>query len=102
LKSIFIKNIKRCTTPLEGVRSRNIRKKKGKVAMRQEAEAVSNSMLESLDCRGEREPDKEHPSWIRVVHDSEYVSYINECLERVDPGGAQALADAKRMYEATE
>ena len=67
--------------------------------MRHEEKAVPNSMLESLDRRGEREIDREQPSWIRVVHDSEYVSYLNECLEKVDPGGVQALADAKRMCE---
>jgi hypothetical protein len=67
--------------------------------MEQRVKKISNSMLESLDRRGERETGREHPSWIRVVHDSDYISYINECLEEVDPGGKQALAEARRMYE---
>jgi len=30
------------------------------------------------------------------------ISYLNECLERVDPGGKDALADAVKMFDAKE
>lgn len=28
-----------------------------------------------------------------------WISYLNECLEQVDPKGKKSLSDAKKMYE---
>ncbi|MFH1365187.1 MAG: hypothetical protein ABIH28_01215 [archaeon] len=50
-------------------------------------------MLESLDRRGDREaptPDVSPKSIIR---------YYLECMERIDPNGKQALANAVSMYK---
>lgn len=55
--------------------------------------AAPLSMLESLDRRGDREaptPDVSPKSIIR---------YYLECMERIDPNGKQALANAVSMYK---
>jgi hypothetical protein len=67
--------------------------------MREQVKKISDNLLEALDRRGERELGRQHHSLIRVVHDSDYVRYVNECLEKVDPDGRQALAQAQRMLE---
>ncbi len=32
-------------------------------------------------------------------NDADYIKFLNECLEKIDPSGTQAIADTIRMYE---
>ena len=74
-------------------------KEKESELMGRRAKKISDNFLEALDRRGERELGKQHPSLIGVVHDSDYVRYVNECLDKVDPDGKLALAQAQRMLK---
>lgn len=51
---------------------------------------IQCTMDDAIDLllHGEKEPD--------------HISYINKCLEEIDPGAKQALTEARRMYDEKE
>lgn len=53
---------------------------------------VSNSMLDSLERRGDRESSEMPPR-------KEIINYYNQQLNKVDPNGEKALKCAREMYE---
>jgi hypothetical protein len=55
---------------------------------------VSDHMIRALERRGER-----RPIYSNVVSDSDYIKFLNECLEEVDPGAKKAFQIARELYE---